>query len=58
MNKDQVKGRAKQAEGQIEETTGKIVGDKETEKKGKLKNAIGKVQSGYGDVKADIKKSK
>ena len=58
MNKDQVKGRVKQAEGQLEEAAGKIVGDKDMQRSGKFKNAVGKVQSRYGDVKSDIKKSK
>lgn len=57
MDKDQVKGRAKQTEGELEESAGKIVGDKEMERSGKLKKVIGKVQSRYGDIKSDIKKS-
>ncbi|TVR04173.1 MAG: CsbD family protein [Spirochaetaceae bacterium] len=57
MDKDQFKGRAKQAEGQLEESAGKIVGNKKMERGGKRKKAVGTVQSRYGDVKSDIKKS-
>lgn len=57
-DKDQIKGRAKQAEGGLEETAGKIVADKAMERSGKRKKAVGKVQSRYGDLKSDVKKSK
>lgn len=55
MNRDQVKGRTAQMEGQIKETTGKVVGNKELEEKGKLQKRIGKVRSGFGDLKEDLK---
>lgn len=55
MNKDQVKGRIKEAQGSVKEVTGKIVGNKELEQKGKIEKSIGKVQAGYGDIKEDIK---
>jgi len=58
MDKDQVNGRAKQLEGKIEKVTGKIVGDKKLERSGKLKEAVGKVQTRYGDLKSDAKKKK
>lgn len=58
MDKDQFKGKAKQAEGSLEETTGKIIVTKNMEKNGKLKKTAGKVQSKSGDVKSRIKKSK
>ncbi|MEO6696709.1 MAG: CsbD family protein [Gammaproteobacteria bacterium] len=56
MNKDQVKGRIKEAEGNVKEVTGKIVGSKRLEEKGKLRKTVGKVQAGYGDLKDDLKK--
>jgi uncharacterized protein YjbJ (UPF0337 family) len=55
MNKDQVKGRIKEAKGKVKEATGKIVGNKELEEKGKIQYAEGKIQAGYGDVKEDVK---
>lgn len=57
MNKDQVKGRIKEAKGKVKEVAGRIVGDQTMENKGKLQNAVGKAQAGYGDVKEDIKKA-
>lgn len=56
MNKDQVKGRIKEAEGKVKEVAGKAVGNKTLEEKGKMQNAVGKAQAGYGDLKHDLKK--
>jgi uncharacterized protein YjbJ (UPF0337 family) len=56
MNKDQIKGRIKEAKGKVKEVTGKIVSDKTLEEKGKIQRTIGKVQAGYGDLKDDLKK--
>ena len=36
MNKDQVKGRVKEAEGKIKEVAGKLVGNEDLEAKGKV----------------------
>jgi uncharacterized protein YjbJ (UPF0337 family) len=55
MNKDQVKGRVKEAKGKVKEVTGRVLGDKTMENKGKLENVTGKAQAAYGDVKEDIK---
>jgi len=55
MNKDQVKGGLKETKGTIKEVTGKIVGKKSLEQKGKVEKAVGQVQSGYGDLKEDLK---
>jgi uncharacterized protein YjbJ (UPF0337 family) len=55
MNKDQVKGRIKEAEGKIKEVAGKVVGNESLEQEGKVDQAVGKVQSSYGDLKEDIK---
>jgi uncharacterized protein YjbJ (UPF0337 family) len=57
MNKDQAKGRVNEVKGKVKEVAGKLTGNKELEQKGKIENAAGKVQAGYGDVKAEIKKS-
>ena len=58
MNKDQVKGRIKEAEGKVKEITGKIVGNKTMEVKGVLQKTVGKVQAGYGDLKQESKKAR
>ncbi|MDO9468824.1 MAG: CsbD family protein [Thiobacillus sp.] len=57
MNKDQAKGRIKEAQGKAKEITGKLIGDKSMELKGKLERVGGKGQGLYGDVKANLKKS-
>jgi uncharacterized protein YjbJ (UPF0337 family) len=56
MNKDQTKGQIKEVKGNIKEVAGKALGDKTMENKGKVQNAVGKVQKGYGDAKEEIKK--
>jgi uncharacterized protein YjbJ (UPF0337 family) len=55
-NKDQVKGRVKEAEGKIKEVTGKLVGNQTLETKGMVQKNLGKAQAKFGDVKQDIKK--
>ena len=57
MNKDQVDGRKKELAGKIKEVAGSIVGNKEMEIKGKVKNKLGQAQATYGDVKSDLKKA-
>ena len=54
MNKDQVKGAAKDIGGKVQEEVGKLVGDKQQQSKG-LKNQIaGKLQSAVGDAKQSV----
>jgi uncharacterized protein YjbJ (UPF0337 family) len=57
VNKDQVKGRAKEAAGKVQETAGKMVGNKTQEVKGKINKNVGAAQAKYGDVKSDMKDS-
>ena len=54
MNKDQVKGGAKDVAGKVQEQAGKLVGSKEQQIKGLSKQISGKVQKGAGDVKQSI----
>lgn len=56
MNKDQVKGRIKQTEGKAKEVIGKLFEDKDLKDEGLIENAVGKVQTAYGDLKEDLKK--
>jgi uncharacterized protein YjbJ (UPF0337 family) len=58
MNKDHVKGRVNEAEGKVQEVAGKIIGSKNQEAKGKLKDNLGHRQEKSGDVKQDFKDSK
>ena len=55
-NKDQVKGRVKEAKGKIKEVAGKLVGNQTLETKGIVQKNLGKAQAKFGDVKQDMKK--
>ena len=55
MNKDQIKGRVKEAEGRIKEVAGKLVGNEKLQAKGNVQNKIGAAQAKFGDVKKDVK---
>ncbi len=51
MNKDQVKGTAKDIAGKIQEKAGEVTGSTSQQIKGGAKQVEGKVQKGVGDVK-------
>ena len=51
MNRDQVKGRAKEVAGKVEKNVGRAVGSAKTEAKGIAKEAVGKVQKNVGDAR-------
>jgi uncharacterized protein YjbJ (UPF0337 family) len=55
MNKDQVKGTAKDVAGKIQEKAGKIVGSTEQQAKGLGKQIAGKTQKNVGDIEESIK---
>jgi uncharacterized protein YjbJ (UPF0337 family) len=55
INKDQVKGLAKQVEGTVKEAAGKLVGNEKLEAKGKVEKIVGKAQVKAGDIKAGMK---
>jgi uncharacterized protein YjbJ (UPF0337 family) len=55
MNKDQVKGVAKDVAGKVQEKAGKLVGSEEQQVKGLGKQISGKVQKGIGDTKESLK---
>jgi len=55
MNKDQVKGVAKDIAGKVQEGAGKLVGNKEQQVKGLGKQIVGTAQKSYGDVKEAVK---
>ncbi|HRX74053.1 MAG TPA: CsbD family protein [Hyphomonas sp.] len=57
MDKENVKGAAKKAEGSLKEATGKAIGDKSLEMKGKADKAEGKVREKVGDTKDKIRKT-
>lgn len=55
MNKDQIKGAAKDAAGKVQEKTGELIGSRDQQLKGQAKQIEGKVQKGYGDAKEAAK---
>ena len=55
MNKNQVKGTAKDIAGKVQEEAGKLVGSKDQQVKGLSKQISGKVQKGIGDVQQAVK---
>lgn len=57
MNKDQVKGKIKEVAGEIQEHTGKAIGNKEQQAKGHQREMEGKLQQTVGNVKEVVKDS-
>lgn len=55
MNKNQIKGSAKQAAGKIQKKAGQILGNPAQEAKGLAKEIAGGTQKLAGDVKEQIK---
>ena len=55
MNKDQVKGKAKDIGGKIQEEVGKVVGSNKQQAEGLSNQAEGKLQEKVGDAKEVIK---
>jgi uncharacterized protein YjbJ (UPF0337 family) len=55
MNKDQVKGKLKEAAGNVQEEAGKMTGSTEHQSKGQAREAEGKVQKKMGDIKEGVK---
>jgi uncharacterized protein YjbJ (UPF0337 family) len=55
MNKDQVKGQAKNIAGKVQEAAGKLVDSKSQEIKGVKLQVEGTAQKGYGDAKEVVK---
>ncbi|MES2127147.1 MAG: CsbD family protein [Pseudomonadota bacterium] len=55
MNKNQIKGKAKDIGGKIREEAGKIVGSNKQQVKGLNEQAEGKAQEKLGDVEESLK---
>ncbi|MDB5815477.1 MAG: CsbD family protein [Rhodocyclales bacterium] len=55
MNKDQIKGGAKEIAGKSQEAVGKAVGSDRQQSKGLEKQVEGGVQKTYGDAKENLK---
>ena len=58
MNRDQVKGRMKEAEGKVQQQAGKAAGSVEHQVKGMAKQAVGKVQKTVGDARNGARKAR
>jgi uncharacterized protein YjbJ (UPF0337 family) len=54
MNKDQVKGVAKDLAGKVQDDAGKLVGNKKLQVKGLQKQIDGKAEKAFGDLKAVV----
>ncbi|QOL49634.1 CsbD family protein [Massilia litorea] len=55
MNQDQIKGKAKDIGGKIQEKVGEAVGSRQQQSEGLSNQAEGKVQEKVGDVKDIVK---
>ena len=55
MDKDRIKGSAKQAKGKVKEVAGKVTGDSKLEGEGKADQVAGKVQNTVGGIKDTLK---
>jgi uncharacterized protein YjbJ (UPF0337 family) len=58
MNKDQIKGEAKNIAGKVQEKAGKAMGSSEQQVKGQAKQVTGKMQKGVGNVKESVNDAK
>jgi uncharacterized protein YjbJ (UPF0337 family) len=58
MNKDQIKGKAKDIGGKIQEEFGEAIGSSEQQAKGLSKQVEGKTQEKVGDLKEEIVKDR
>ncbi|HUR90693.1 MAG TPA: CsbD family protein [Ramlibacter sp.] len=56
MNKQQVKGKLKEAGGKVQERTGRATGNNSQEAKGQAREVEGKAQKKMGDIKQGVKK--
>lgn len=55
MNKDQVKGKAKEVAGKIQKNVGDAVGSSEQQLKGMKNQTEGNIQQKAGDIKEAVK---
>lgn len=56
MNKNQIKGAAKDVVGKVQEEAGKLVGSKEQHVKGLNKQIAGKAEKSFGNAKEAVKR--
>jgi uncharacterized protein YjbJ (UPF0337 family) len=58
MNRDQVKGRMKEAGGKMQQKAGKASGSLKHQAKGMARQGMGKVQKNAGDARDDAEKGR
>lgn len=58
MTDEHVKGTISRARGKVEETVGKLTGDRHEEAQGKIRQIQGKAQQGLGDVQDAIRRER
>jgi uncharacterized protein YjbJ (UPF0337 family) len=51
MNKDQIKGAARDVVGKVQQQAGKLAGSRKQQAKGLVKRISGKLQKGIGDAR-------
>ena len=57
MNKHQIKGRLREAAGEVQEQAGKLIGSKDQELKGHAREHSGKAEKTAGDLREVLKES-
>jgi uncharacterized protein YjbJ (UPF0337 family) len=57
MNKDQAKGRIREAGGKLQKNLGKAMDSPAHEGKGAAREQAGKVQKNFGDMKDEVKQT-
>jgi len=57
MDKDRIKGSAKQAGGAVKEAAGKLTGDTKLQAQGKADKVAGRVQNAVGGAKDKIREA-
>ena len=57
MNRDQVKGAAKDVAGKVQRKVGELTGNENQQAKGAAKQVEGKVQKGLGDAEQALDKA-
>ena len=55
MDRDRIKGTAKQTKGALKEAAGRALGDAKLKGEGKADKAAGKVQNAFGSVKDTLR---
>jgi len=56
MNRNQVKGKLKEAAGETQEQAGRVTGNRDQQARGQARESAGKVQKKAGDVASGVKR--